>query len=32
MVKAAYQALSELTDPVEVAQRRGISVSKVFEG
>jgi small subunit ribosomal protein S5 len=32
MVKAAYQALSELTDPIEVAQRRGISVSKVFEG
>lgn len=32
MVKAAYEALRELTDPVEVAQRRGISVSKVFEG
>lgn len=32
MVKGAYQALSELTDPVEVAQRRGVSVSKVFEG
>jgi small subunit ribosomal protein S5 len=32
MVKAAYEALKEITDPVEVAQRRGISVSKVFEG
>ncbi len=32
MVKAAYEALRELTDPVEVAQRRGVSVSKVFEG
>lgn len=32
MVKAAYEALSQLTDPVEVAQRRGVSVKKVFEG
>ncbi|TVR35271.1 MAG: 30S ribosomal protein S5 [Balneolaceae bacterium] len=32
MVKAAFEALRQLTDPVEVAQRRGISVSKVFEG
>ncbi len=32
MVKAAYEALQQVTDPVEVAQRRGISVSKVFEG
>lgn len=32
MVKAAYEALKQLTDPVEVAQRRGISVNKVFEG
>lgn len=32
MVKAAYEALRQLTDPVEVAQRRGVSVSKVFEG
>lgn len=32
MVKAAYEALSQLTDPVEVAQRRGKSVSKIFEG
>jgi small subunit ribosomal protein S5 len=32
MVKAAYQAMKELTDPVEVAQRRGIGVKKVFQG
>lgn len=32
MVKAAFQALKELTDPVEVAQRRGITLNKVFEG
>lgn len=32
MVKAAYTALQLLTDPVEVAQRRGVSVGKVFEG
>jgi small subunit ribosomal protein S5 len=32
MVKAAYEALRQLTDPVEVAQRRGVGVSKVFEG
>lgn len=32
MVKAAFEALRQLSDPVEVAQRRGISVSKVFEG
>jgi small subunit ribosomal protein S5 len=32
MVKAAYQALKELSDPLEVAQRRGVSVKKVFEG
>lgn len=32
MVKAAYQALKDLTDPIEVAQRRGVSVKKVFEG
>jgi hypothetical protein len=24
--------LKQVTDPVEVAQRRGISVQKVFEG
>ena len=32
MVKAAFQALKDLTDPVEVAQRRGVSLNKVFEG
>ena len=32
MVKAAYEALKQVTDPIEVAQRRGISVHKVFEG
>jgi small subunit ribosomal protein S5 len=32
MVKAAYEALRQLSDPVEVAQRRGVSVGKVFEG
>ncbi|MEX0639145.1 MAG: 30S ribosomal protein S5 [Balneolaceae bacterium] len=32
MVKAAYDALKKLSDPVEIAERRGISVRKVFEG
>lgn len=32
MVKAAYNALKELTDPVDIAQRRGVSLNKVFEG
>ena len=32
MVKASYNALKSLTDPVEVAQRRGVSLHKVFEG
>lgn len=32
MIKAAYNGLRELTDPVEVAQRRGVSLNKVFEG
>ncbi|MEX0845521.1 MAG: 30S ribosomal protein S5 [Balneolaceae bacterium] len=32
MVKAAFTALNDLTDPVEVAQRRGVSLNKVFEG
>lgn len=32
MVKATYNALKELTDPVEVAQRRGVSLDKVFQG
>ncbi len=32
MVKAAFEALRQLTDPLEVAQRRNISLNKVFEG
>ena len=32
MVKATYNGLKNLTDPVEVAERRGISLNKVFEG
>lgn len=32
MVKATYNGLKELTDPVDVAQRRNISLQKVFEG
>ena len=32
LVKATFQALSELRDPVTVAQNRGISVDKVFNG
>ncbi|MEX2602449.1 MAG: 30S ribosomal protein S5 [Balneolaceae bacterium] len=32
MVKGAFDALKKLTDPLEIAQRRGISVKKVFEG
>ncbi len=32
MIKAAFEALKELSDPIEVAQRRGISVKRVFEG
>ncbi|MDX1617237.1 MAG: 30S ribosomal protein S5 [Balneolaceae bacterium] len=32
MVKATFNALKELVDPVEVAQRRGVSLEKVFEG
>lgn len=32
MVKATYNGLKNLTDPVEVAQRRGVSLGKVFEG
>jgi len=31
-VKAAFNALKNLQDPVEVAQRRGISLDKVFNG
>jgi small subunit ribosomal protein S5 len=32
MVKATYNALKNLTDPLEVAERRGISLQKVFTG
>lgn len=32
MVKATYNAIKLLTDPVEVAERRGVSLNKVFEG
>ena len=32
MVKAAFKALQDLTDPVEVAHRRGVSLNNVFEG
>lgn len=32
MVKAAFVALKSLTDPAEVAARRGVSLKKVFEG
>lgn len=32
MVKATYNGLKNLTDPLEIAQRRGISLNKVFEG
>lgn len=32
MIKATFDALMRLEDPVEVAQRRGISLKKVFEG
>lgn len=32
MVKATFNALKTLVDPVDVAQRRGVSLEKVFEG
>lgn len=32
MVKATYNGLKNLTDPLEVAERRGITLNKVFEG
>ncbi len=32
MVKATMDALRQLEDPSEVAQRRGVSLKKVFEG
>ncbi|MDV7395944.1 30S ribosomal protein S5, partial [Arthrospira platensis SPKY1] len=31
-VKAAFNALKNLQDPIEVAQRRGISLDRVFNG
>ncbi len=32
VVKATFDALKRLQDPVEIAQRRGVSLKKVFEG
>lgn len=32
LVKATYNGLKNLMDPYEVAQRRGVSIEKVFEG
>lgn len=32
MVKATIDALKQLVDPSEIAQRRGVSLHKVFEG
>jgi ribosomal protein S5 len=32
VVKATFDALSKMRDPVVVAQQRGISLSKVFNG
>ncbi len=32
MVKATIDALKQLVDPSEIAQRRGVPLSKVFEG
>lgn len=32
MVKATIDALKQLVDPSEIAQRRGVSLTKVFEG
>lgn len=32
VVKATFEALKQLQDPIEIAQRRGISLKKVFEG
>ena len=32
LVKATIEALSELRSPAQVAQNRGISVEKVFNG
>lgn len=32
MVKATMDALRQVVDPTEIAQRRGVSLNKVFEG
>ncbi|MGM0737918.1 MAG: 30S ribosomal protein S5 [Bacteroidota bacterium] len=32
VVKATIDALKQLQDPIEIAQRRGVSLKKVFEG
>ncbi|MEX0681223.1 MAG: 30S ribosomal protein S5 [Balneolales bacterium] len=32
VVKATFDALKQLQDPVEIAQRRGVSLKKVFQG
>lgn len=32
VVKATFDALKQLQDPIEIAQRRGVSLKKVFEG
>ena len=32
MVKATFNGIKRLTDPVEIAERRGVSLQKVFEG
>lgn len=32
VVKATFDALSKMRDPLVVAQQRGISLSKVFNG
>ncbi|MDG5768306.1 30S ribosomal protein S5 [Balneolales bacterium ANBcel1] len=32
VVKGTFDALKKLQDPIEIAQRRGVSLKKVFEG
>jgi len=32
LVKATFAALSELRDPIAVAQQRGVTMDKVFNG
>lgn len=32
VVKATFDALKQLQDPIEIAQKRGVSLKKVFEG